>query len=359
MEINAMNVNEALSDGLEWLKSSGVREDSRNGPVIVSPEPVMTTYRFPMERVLFSPKRDANPWFHLMEALWMIAGRQDVKWPLYFNSKFGAWSDDGKIVHGAYGHRWRRKFLLLNSSVYRTADQLSILADELRMNPTSRRCVLQMWSVGSDLSLAVGDKLGRDVPCNTHVYFDVKDGLLNQTVCCRSNDIIWGAYGANAVHMSVLLEYMAARAGLGVGGYRQFSNNFHLYPALYTAKGQCVDAAIEELAMDARINDHYMRDLTQSPIINTPVAEWDADLFKFMSWTEEVMDHGLIINNAPECGDPFFSGCAIPMFVAWMYRKTKRGTGLKQIDLLFNYPDWEMACRQWIERREERKNANT
>ena len=45
----------------------------------------------------------------------------------------------------------------------------------------------------------------------------------------RSNDMIWGAYGANAVHMSMLLEYMAAMTGFQVGIYYQISNNLHAY----------------------------------------------------------------------------------------------------------------------------------
>ena len=52
------------------------------------------------------------------------------------------------------------------------------------------------------------------------------------TVTNRSNDMIWGAYGANAVHMSVLLEYMAGMLGYGVGAYYQFSNNLHAYTSV-------------------------------------------------------------------------------------------------------------------------------
>jgi hypothetical protein len=46
--------------------------------VLVSQTPVVTCYSAPTQRVLFSPMRDANPFFHLMEALWMLAGRDDV-----------------------------------------------------------------------------------------------------------------------------------------------------------------------------------------------------------------------------------------------------------------------------------------
>jgi hypothetical protein len=49
------------------------------------------------------------------------------------------------------------------------------------------------------------------------------------TVTCRSNDAIWGAHGANAVHFSVLQEYVAAAVGVLVGPMVQLSNNYHIY----------------------------------------------------------------------------------------------------------------------------------
>src|SRR5437667_129280 len=136
MEIKVTNVNQCLSECLQWLLAAGVEENSRNGPVLVSPEPVMVTYTRPQERVLFSPLRDANPFFHLMEALWMLAGRNDVEWPAYFASNMRNYSDDGKIFHGAYGYRWRKAM---------SFDQLALIARELKANSESRRCVLQMW----------------------------------------------------------------------------------------------------------------------------------------------------------------------------------------------------------------------
>jgi hypothetical protein len=50
----------------------------------------------------------------------------------------------------------------------------------------------------------------------------------------RSNDMIWGAYGANAVQFSFLQEYLAAAIGAWVGTYRQVSNSFHVYPEVFT-----------------------------------------------------------------------------------------------------------------------------
>ena len=101
MEISARNVSMALSYGLDMLFSVGVEEPSRNGPVLACPEPCIITYHKPAERVVFSPIRDANPFFHLMESLWMLAGRNDLAWPVQFNKRFKEYSDDGKSLAGA------------------------------------------------------------------------------------------------------------------------------------------------------------------------------------------------------------------------------------------------------------------
>ena len=66
--IDATNVNQAYEKGVAYLIDEGVKEDSRNGPVVVAPGPVLTRYTHPTQRVLFSPLRDANPFFHIMEA---------------------------------------------------------------------------------------------------------------------------------------------------------------------------------------------------------------------------------------------------------------------------------------------------
>ncbi len=53
--------------------------------------------------------------------------------------------------------------------------------------------------------------------------------FLNMTVFNRSNDMILGMLGANAVHFSILQEYVALALGLQVGKYNQITNNLHIY----------------------------------------------------------------------------------------------------------------------------------
>jgi hypothetical protein len=104
-------------------------------------------------------------------------------------------------------------------------DQLDVIVERLKKNPEDRRCVLQMWSAIHDLDIN-----SRDIPCNDTATFQIgHDGKLNLVVFCRSNDIVLGCYGANAVHFSFLLEYMAVRIGVPMGTYSQVSVNWHAY----------------------------------------------------------------------------------------------------------------------------------
>ena len=332
--ITANSVSEALSSALRYMQHAGVEESSRNGSVLVAPTPVCTTYRTPTNRVLFSPMRNANPFFHLMEALWMLSGRNDLAWPMFFNKRFKEYSDDGLSIHGAYGDRWRNWFGI---------DQLKAIVELLRRDANSRRAVLQMWSAESDLL-----KNGKDVPCNTHIYFDLRQGKLNMTVCCRSNDLWWGAYGANVVHFSMLQEYLAAWLMVPIGEYRQFSNNFHLYTDV-VRRSDLINLAVDVDGHDyyrGEVNDPFVAAIAIQTT-GVPMSLWDTDLHRFMS---------------DPAGDTlyhhdFFNNVAAPMYMAWYDRKNKLNSGLLSAQAI-SAPDWRVACVEWINRAEKKKESS-
>ena len=83
------NVSEALPKVIEYLVYQGRRETSRNGDVFVAETPTCIVYNQPTEKVLFSPLRDANPFFHLLESIWMLSGCNDAKFLNYYVKDFG------------------------------------------------------------------------------------------------------------------------------------------------------------------------------------------------------------------------------------------------------------------------------
>ncbi len=220
--ITSQHADAALYNGLSFFcnpESQVVETQSRNGRVLRAADPVTSVYEAPTFRTLFNPIRDANPAFGLFESLWMLAGRNDVGFVAAFVKQMAAYSDDGQTLNGAYGHRWRQHFGI---------DQLTFAIEELRRDPTSRRVNIQMWDAHRDPQLLMNGG-SKDVPCNTNMYVEVQDGQLNLTVCNRSNDMIWGAYGANYVHFGFVQEYLACALGLEVGTYTQVSRNAHIY----------------------------------------------------------------------------------------------------------------------------------
>lgn len=369
--INARNVNDALYQGLQYLATHGIKEDSRNGSVLVAPGPVTTVYAHPWERVLVCPERDANPFFHLMEAIWMMAGRRDVAFVQQFNSRIGKYSDDAVNLHGAYGYRWRTWF---------GYDQLSAVAEELRRDPNTRRAVLTMWDAsnfavnhmneapGTNGDFVTLEQGGKDVPCNTHIYFDVRGGKLNMTVCCRSNDIWWGAYGANAVHFSVLQELMAVWCGVQMGVYRQVSNNYHLYTAVVPTDGTDLVATAYRDSVFTNViyaNEWENADMTGwivQPTLETIAGplEGKADGPEAATtFLQECEDFCIAPLEDRNYQHEFFPNTLRPMYEAYTIRKTKLGilpesNGLS-IASRIQAPDWQYACMEWIARRELKK----
>jgi thymidylate synthase len=221
-------------------------------------------------------------------------------------------------IHGAYGYRWRNAYGF---------DQVLEIIQELRMKPSSRQCVLQMWDARLDLGV---DK--RDRPCNTHVYFDARGGVLNMTVCCRSNDALWGAYGANVVHFSMLQELMAHGVGIPVGVYRQVSNNFHAYWNVPVAEKW----------------------------LNAPPVCMDREypaIYPMLQAHETVEDfyvdcHTLSNPRLPQVWNTsFFHRVVSPLKTVYDNRKSGSRTWKVQLEHVVDC-DWKQAFIEWSERRE-------
>lgn len=345
--INARNVNDALEKGIDLFQdpTEYVVKDSRNGIVCEAHTPVTTVYKKPWERVCLIKERDANPFFHFIEGLWMLDGRSDLEPLTYFVKSMADFSDDGKTLWGAYGWRWKSYF---------HKDQLAILIDMLKQNPYERRAVLQMWDPKDDLARACNKKIERkDVPCNTNIYFKIRDGKLCMTVCNRSNDMLWGAYGANVVHMSMLQEYMAHNIGVPMGDYTQISDSFHIYQ-------NDVWDRVKHMELDIYTyrdkKNHY--DLIDGyepvPLVNE-TESFSRELRFFFDYFDSFRyDSKQIIKRADdiEWNNNIFPDVAMPMLKAFYYHKERDYLNSYREVQKIKSLDWMEACFEWIRKRD-------
>lgn len=328
LQVLATSVDEALYEGCRKMMDSEAHHtdetDSRNGKCLKARRPWVTEYVRPLQRVSFDPDRNANPFFHLMEVVWMFAGSNEVKWLWQFNTNISNYSDDGVIFKGAYGHRWFKQF----------GNQVDATIEKLRADKGTRRAVIQMYDAAQDQ-----DDDTKDVPCNLLCSFHFTGGKLNMTVFNRSNDMIWGAYGANAVHFSYLLEYVAARAEMKVGHYYQISSCMHIYEKHYVLARKMAQKALDpfggtrsELPYKGQV--FRFAKMAGSDLVTLPES---CRLFMLNPTAPGIAD------------DPWLANVCAPMFYAWQaYKNGDIVDGIRALEGAAI--DWHIAGLQWLKR---------
>jgi len=196
---------------------------------------VVTEITSPRARCQIVPGRKLSPWLMLSESLWLLAGRDDVAALEPYNKRISEFSDNGRTLYGAYGKR--------------IADQIPNLLQRLIVEPNDRRAVLQIWREEDLTAITL------DPPCNDLAMFKLRDENLHMTVICRSNDLHWGLHAVNLPQFSILLEYLAARLGVGVGTQTHLSQSLHIYTDV---EGQKITdrmlAAMDEPLQELRVN---------------------------------------------------------------------------------------------------------
>lgn len=323
------NASEGLDRMLWMLALEGEAQDSRNGKVVAAPCPCTIRVRFPTQRVVFDAERDANPFFHLMESIWMLAGSNSVDFVRQFNKNIASYSDDGATFNAAYGHRWRNHF---------GYDQLSRAIDMLTANPLDRRVVISMWDPYEDLGAQ-----SKDIPCNQQIMFRKRGPYLDMSTTNRSNDLVWGLFGANCVHLTVVMEFVAAALGLLPGEWTHFTNNLHVYerhfPLLERAKRH---------SRGSTLPPNY-EDYHNYPQSTMEVKDWR----KFLAECEL-----LVHNNEPgvvQFSEPFLENVVDVVHDAWNTYKEGDIDGALELCEYIHADDWRLACTQWLQRRKDKK----
>ncbi len=319
-EIEGYTASHLYEEALQHMRVSGVKESSRNGQVLTLLEPAVMTLHNPMCRIIDDAVRKANPFFHLMEFIWMVAGRNDSKWISQFNKNMESFADDG-VIYAAYGYRWTKLFKV---------DQIHQVIQKLKSNKGTRQAVIQMWDVQNDLLGAYKDKA-----CNIAIMFRVVQGALNMTVINRSNDLIWGALGANIVHMTMLHETIAHFADIPLGKYRVFSNNLHMYTEREDFEPNIRLVKVQDMYRDCKID----------PIpIFTQKDESYANFQLDCEWF--CKSHSPV-----DCCylTPFMRETVLQVHRAWI----SRGEVEYALDICNDIAniDWRYACRNWLLRK--------
>lgn len=174
--------------------------------------------------------------------------------------------------------------------------------------------------------------------------------VLDITVTNRSNDLIWGALGANYVTFSVLLEYMAARLGWGVGRYHHFSNNLHVY------QGDGKSTARWE-------PDKWLADTTPSPydrrgysvaLVKDPAVFQD-EMSRFVEHHAGQKGHEIYLGDQWE--EPFLELVAHPLLNAFHAHKRKDREAALSWAGQIRDDAWRQAMTGWLGRRYAKKEA--
>lgn len=103
----------------------------------------------------------------------------------------------------------------------RTYDQMTILLDDLKHRPDSRRHIVSAWNVGELAQMALP-------PCHAFYQFFVNNGKLSCQLYQRSADSLLGV-PFNIASYALLTHMIAQQAGLGVGDFIWTGGDCHIY----------------------------------------------------------------------------------------------------------------------------------
>lgn len=311
------------------VNAEGITEKTRNGVVLAMPGLVTWTLTQPQHRVL-SIRPRANPFFHLYEAVWMLAGQNEVATLTQFVPRMKEFSDDGQVLNGAYGKRWR------------TNGQLAYAISMLRNDPETRRAFITHW-VPTDSYLAHAG--GKDVPCNVGISFHIRTSetgghdVLDMTVFNRSNDLVWGACGSNVVHFTMLMEYVAGCVGVALGNYTTASSNLHTYLNTQNTNGSPLPGCL-----------YQERGVTPFPL-NLHVI----DPSVFLADCDACVHHagsGFRVDDTPLYRTDWFRRVMSPAMLAWFLHRD--GASHEWVDealARIEAADWRHVMRRYLEER--------
>jgi thymidylate synthase len=154
----------------------------------------------------------------IYELLWFLRGDTNVKYLQEHGvSIWDEWADKNGDLGPVYGKQWRS----WPTPDGRNIDQLSLVLEQLRNNPNSRRILVSAWNVGELDRMAL-------LPCHALFQFYVADGRLSCQLYQRSADALLGD-PFNIASYALLTHMIAQQCNLEVGDFVWTGGDCHLY----------------------------------------------------------------------------------------------------------------------------------
>ncbi len=221
--------------------------------------PLITTKRLHLRSIIY-------------ELLWFLKGETNIAY-LKENgvSIWNEWADENGDLGPVYGKQWRSWGTPDGEAI----DQISIVMDQLKHQPDSRRIIVNAWNVGELPQMALS-------PCHAMFQFYVADGKLSCQLYQRSADVFLGV-PFNIASYALLTYMIAQQVDLDVGDFVWTGGDCHLYSnhieqaqeqlsrtpyALPTLAIKRKPSSIFEYSFD----DFEINDYQYHPHIKAPVA---------------------------------------------------------------------------------------
>ena len=154
----------------------------------------------------------------IVELLWFLRGDTNIQY-LHENNVtiWDEWADENGNLGPVYGKQWRSWPMGDGESV----DQISVVLEQIKQTPDSRRMIVSAWNVGLLSEMALP-------PCHLLFQFYVAQGKLSCQLYQRSADSFLGV-PFNIASYSLLTHMMAQQAGLEPGEFIWTGGDCHIY----------------------------------------------------------------------------------------------------------------------------------
>lgn len=172
-------------------------------------------YRFPLVTL-----KETRWKIAFLEMLWFLRGESTTKWLNEHDCKlWDAWADDDGNLGPIYGVQMRRWY---DNTDEVHIDQVRMMIEGLRTNPTGRRHYLTMWNVADISRMALP-------PCHhSHQCYVTNDNHLDLKLFIRSSDVALGL-PFNVAAYALLCHLYARAAGLTARRLIVDIGDAHLY----------------------------------------------------------------------------------------------------------------------------------